>query len=167
MSLSSLFRSGGKYFNKNIEPKCDYCQFGKRAKDGNKVLCEKRGMVDASFSCNKFSYSPLKRIPVKQLKFVGSLADDEIYIETADDKVQPEQPDNTDVAKGQPAKNADTTAPNVAATPTPQQPAPQNNVQPVEAQSADSTDHKSQNSPEAAAQQENPTTHTGMNDINS
>ena len=85
MGLSSLFKFGGKYFDKNIQPKCDYCQFGKRAKDGDKVLCEKRGLVDASFSCGKFTYSPLKRIPVKQLKFVGSLADDELYIETADD----------------------------------------------------------------------------------
>ena len=90
MGLSSLFKFGGKYFDKNIQPKCDYCQFGKRAKDGDKVLCEKRGLVDASFSCGKFTYSPLKRIPVKQLKFVGSLADDEIYVETKDDKAEKE-----------------------------------------------------------------------------
>ena len=90
MGLSSLFKFGGKYFDKNIQPKCDYCQFGKRAKYGDKVLCEKRGLVDASFSCGKFTYSPLKRIPVKQLKFVGSLADDEIYVETKDDKAEKE-----------------------------------------------------------------------------
>ena len=90
MGLSSLFKFGGKYFDKNIQPKCDYCQFGKRAKDGDKVLCEKRGLVDASFSCGKFTYSPFKRIPVKQLKFVGSLADDEIYVETKDDKAEKE-----------------------------------------------------------------------------
>ena len=90
MGLSSLFKFGGKYVDKNIQPKCDYCQFGKRAKDGDKVLCEKRGLVDASFSCGKFTYSPLKRIPVKQLKFVGSLADDEIYVETKDDKAEKE-----------------------------------------------------------------------------
>ena len=90
MGLSSLFKFGGKYFDKNIQPKCDYCQFGKRAKNGDKVLCEKRGLVDASFSCGKFTYSPLKRIPVKQLKFVGSLADDEIYVETKDDKAEKE-----------------------------------------------------------------------------
>ena len=79
------------YFDKNIQPKCDYCQFGKRAKDGNKVLCEKRGLVDASYSCGKFVYSPLKRIPVKQLNFVGSLADEDIYIESAGDRAEKEQ----------------------------------------------------------------------------
>ena len=70
MDLFSIFK-GGKYFDKHIEPKCDYCQFGKRAKDGEKVLCEKRGLVECNDSCSKFIYSPLKRIPVKQLSFVG------------------------------------------------------------------------------------------------
>lgn len=36
-------------------------------------------------SCLKFIYSPLKRIPVKQLNFVGSLADEDIYTESASD----------------------------------------------------------------------------------
>ena len=89
MDLFSIFK-GGKYFDKHIDPKCDYCQFGKRAKDGNKVLCEKRGIVDCSYSCSKFVYSPLKRIPVKQLRFVGSLADEDIYIESAGDRAEKE-----------------------------------------------------------------------------
>lgn len=90
MGLASIFRSG-KYFDKNIQPKCDYCQFGKRAKDGNKVLCEKKGLVESNYSCSKFSYSPLKRIPIKQLNFVGSLADDDIYIESASDRAEKEE----------------------------------------------------------------------------
>ncbi|SEK63969.1 hypothetical protein SAMN02910353_01033 [Ruminococcus sp. YRD2003] len=90
MDLFSIFKSG-KYFDKHIEPKCDYCRFGKRAKDGNKVLCEKRGLVDANYSCSKFIYSPLKRIPVKQLNFVGSLADEELYIESAGDRAEKEE----------------------------------------------------------------------------
>lgn len=90
MDLFSIFKSG-KYFDKHIEPKCDYCRFGKRAKDGNKVLCEKRGLVDANYSCSKFVYSPLKRIPVKQLNFVGSLADEDLYIESAGDRAEKEE----------------------------------------------------------------------------
>lgn len=86
MGIMSIFKPGKKYFSKTIPPKCDYCHFGKRAKDGNKVLCEKCGMVDCTYSCGKFVYSPLKRIPVKQLKFVGSLADEDIYVESADEK---------------------------------------------------------------------------------
>ena len=129
MGLSSLFKFGGKYFDKNIQPKCDYCQFGKRAKDGDKVLCEKRGLVDASFSCGKFTYSPLKRIPVKQLKFVGSLADDEIYVETKDDKAEKEAAEGIKTPDKKKNKNADA---NVKLEKT--QTVQQNNVQPIEPQ---------------------------------
>ncbi|MCI5793329.1 MAG: hypothetical protein MR022_00015 [Ruminococcus sp.] len=90
MGIMSIFQGGAKYFDKKIAPKCDYCQFGKRAKDGNKVLCEKKGLVDSNYSCSKFEYSPLKRIPVKQLNFVGSLADEDIYIESAGDRAEKE-----------------------------------------------------------------------------
>ncbi|MBR6385396.1 MAG: hypothetical protein IKS03_04660 [Ruminococcus sp.] len=90
MDFFSIFK-GGKYFDKNIQPKCDYCQFGRRTKDGNKILCEKRGMTERDFSCGKFIYSPLKRIPVKQLNFVGSLADEDIYIESVGDKAEKDE----------------------------------------------------------------------------
>lgn len=104
MDLFSIFK-GGKYFDKHIAPKCDYCQFGRRAKDGNKVLCEKRGLVDCNDSCNKFIYSPLKRIPVKQLNFVGSLADEDIYIESAGDRAEKEELENPK-KKDEPKKGA-------------------------------------------------------------
>ncbi len=96
MGLFSIFSGGAKYFDKHIEPKCDYCQFGKRTKDGNKVLCEKRGLVEQTYSCNKFIYSPLKRIPVKQLNFVGSIADEDIYIESKSDREEKEEAKKTD-----------------------------------------------------------------------
>ncbi len=91
MGILSIFQGGAKYFDKKMAPKCDYCQFGKRAKDGNKVLCEKKGLVDSNYSCGKFEYSPLKRIPVKQLNFVGSLADEDIYIESIGDRAEKEE----------------------------------------------------------------------------
>ncbi|MCM1530524.1 MAG: hypothetical protein NC093_11095 [Alistipes sp.] len=105
MDLFSMFK-GGKYFDKHITPKCDYCQFGRRAKDGNKVLCEKRGIVDCNFSCGKFVYSPLKRIPVKQLNFVGSLADEDIYIESAGDRAEKEQADKAEKEKADASKKS-------------------------------------------------------------
>jgi len=110
MDLFSIFKSG-KYFDKHIDPKCDYCRFGKRAKDGNKVLCEKRGLVDCNYSCSKFIYSPLKRIPVKQLNFVGSLADEDLYIESAGDRAEKEEENNKDKA---PAKKTETKKENTA-----------------------------------------------------
>lgn len=67
-----LYMAKKKYFGNDIEPQCQYCAFGTRAKDGGKVLCEKRGLVNGDASCNKFSYSPLKRIPVKQLHIPGN-----------------------------------------------------------------------------------------------
>ena len=133
MGLSSLFKFGGKYFDKNIQPKCDYCQFGKRAKDGDKVLCEKRGLVDASFSCGKFTYSPLKRIPVKQLKFVGSLADDEIYVETKDDKAEKEAAEAETKGIKTPDKKENKNADANVKLEKPQT-VQQNNVQPIEPQ---------------------------------
>ena len=87
MGLFSSFRKP-KYFDSNITPKCDYCQYGKRTKDSNKILCDKKGIVSPDDSCGKFSYSPLKRIPVKQLNFVGSMADEELYIESAGDRTE-------------------------------------------------------------------------------
>ena len=90
MGIMSIFKPHKKYFSKSIPPKCDYCHFGKRAKSGNKVLCEKSGLVDCTYSCGKFVYEPLKRIPVKQLKFVGSLADEDIYTESAYEQKQKE-----------------------------------------------------------------------------
>ena len=90
MGFISLFKKSN-YFNKKINPKCDYCQHGKRTREGNKVLCEKSGMVELNYSCGKFIYSPLKRIPVKQLNFVGSLADEDLYLESAGDRAEKEK----------------------------------------------------------------------------
>lgn len=91
MGILSIFQPGGKYFDKKIDPKCDYCQWGKRARDGNKIICEKKGLVDPNYSCSKFAYSPLKRIPVKQLNFVGSLADEDLYFESLGERAEKEE----------------------------------------------------------------------------
>ncbi len=80
MGLSDLFQKKTAYFDKKITPKCGYCQFGRRSKSGN-ILCEKQGIMNEDNSCSKFAYSPLKRIPVKQLKNEGAMGDEEIYAE--------------------------------------------------------------------------------------
>ena len=105
MGILSIFKKSN-YFDKSIVAKCDYCSLGKRAKDGNKIICEHRGLVDPNNSCGKFDYSPLKRIPVKQLNFVGSLADDDIYIESAGDRAEKEA-----ARKAEEEKNKPKTAP--------------------------------------------------------
>ncbi len=121
MGILSMFKKGN-YFDKSIAAKCDYCKFGKRAKDGNKIICEHRGLVDPNNSCGKFDYSPLKRIPVKQLNFVGSLADDDIYIESAGDRAEKEAEKKAADEKNKPkeipaSKNEETPADKTEVTP--------------------------------------------------
>lgn len=76
--MAIFTKNTSKLFNKDIPPKCEYCVFGTKAKEGNKILCEKKGIVDINYSCSKYSYSPLKRIPVKQLNIHGNDAEDEV-----------------------------------------------------------------------------------------
>lgn len=113
MGLFDVFSKGGKYFGKAIEPKCEYCEHGKRTKDGGKVLCTKKGMVDASFHCPKFTYSPLKRIPVKQMNLVGFLEGD--YDEKNDD----EPVETAKKPAGKPASSASAPAAKPAPAPAP------------------------------------------------
>lgn len=54
-------------FNKNIEPSCSYCKFGKYSVDNDKILCNKKGVLEVYDSCWRFKYDPLKRIPKQQL----------------------------------------------------------------------------------------------------
>ena len=102
MGLFDVFSRGGKYFGKSIEPRCEYCESGKRAKDGNKVLCSRKGLVNAGDHCPKFVYSPLKRIPVKQMKMVGFLEGD--YDEK---NYEDEETAEADKGKGQSAKKTE------------------------------------------------------------
>lgn len=78
----AIFNKPVKLFSKDIPPKCEYCLYGVKSREGNKILCEKRGVVEMNYSCSKYVYSPLKRIPVKQLNIHGAF-DDDIEEETA------------------------------------------------------------------------------------
>lgn len=143
MGLFDIFQRGGKYFDKDIPPHCEYCDFGKRAKDGNKVLCDKRGLVDADFSCAKFVYSPLKRIPVKQLNRVGFLDEDD---EFNDDDEQEEPQKQPDVRQAPPPLQAADAAP----TPAPET-KPVQNAAPVPEEAPASDTPKQEAAPADAA----------------
>lgn len=52
-----------RFFNKNIEPRCEYCSNGYLSADGKSVLCKKKGVVNLGFSCFSFAYDPLLRTP--------------------------------------------------------------------------------------------------------
>lgn len=52
-------------FSGDYPKACRYCYLGKKSNSGNKILCEKKGIVDADFSCRRYKYDPLKRVPRK------------------------------------------------------------------------------------------------------
>ena len=49
-------------FQKDIEPRCAYCQRGAQLED-DKILCVRKGVVSPGGSCRRFKYDPLKRVP--------------------------------------------------------------------------------------------------------
>lgn len=51
------------YFSTDIVPACSYCRFGFSARDGERILCEKHGIVSSEYACRNFIYCPLKRKP--------------------------------------------------------------------------------------------------------
>lgn len=52
-----------RFFDKNIEPRCEYCEKGYLSADGKNVLCKKKGIVEKVFSCLSFTYDPILRKP--------------------------------------------------------------------------------------------------------
>ena len=52
-----------KFFDKNIERRCEYCSKGYLSADEKNVLCKRKGVVEKGFFCLFFDYDPLKRIP--------------------------------------------------------------------------------------------------------
>ncbi len=53
------------YNTQSVSPSCSYCLLGKPAPDGKSVLCPKKGVVAKDFSCKKFKYDIMKRVPKK------------------------------------------------------------------------------------------------------
>lgn len=52
-----------RFFDKNIEPRCEYCEKGYLSVDGKNILCKKKGIVEKGFSCLSFTYDPILRRP--------------------------------------------------------------------------------------------------------
>lgn len=54
-------------FSQDIEKICAYCEHGKPIFGTDDIICTKKGLVRADFSCKKFLYTPLRRTPPKPL----------------------------------------------------------------------------------------------------
>ncbi len=50
-------------FSPKIEPCCIYCEHATLIALNDQVICPKKGIVAADFSCRHFCYTPLKRTP--------------------------------------------------------------------------------------------------------
>lgn len=42
---------------------CEFCRFATVIRATDDMLCTHRGVVDKEYSCRKFVYDPLKRVP--------------------------------------------------------------------------------------------------------
>lgn len=66
-------------FQKDIEPRCCYCQRGTKL-DEEQVLCVKKGVVSPGGSCRSFRYDPLKRVPTPPVSLdLGKLKDEDLH----------------------------------------------------------------------------------------
>ena len=61
---------------KNYDKKCEYCLFGRISPAGDKILCEKKGIIEIGDACRKYKYDPLKREPMKKLVVESADPDD-------------------------------------------------------------------------------------------
>ena len=52
-------------YGNRIEPACEVCRHGRRAADGQTVLCNYKGVVPLYHRCRKYEYDPLRRIPAR------------------------------------------------------------------------------------------------------
>ncbi|MCI9508888.1 MAG: hypothetical protein HFF10_03970 [Angelakisella sp.] len=53
-------------FGSRIEPACRYCTHARENTDGRMILCQHQGVVAPYYSCRRFHYDPLLRVPPRQ-----------------------------------------------------------------------------------------------------
>ena len=69
MSESSLFGS-------RIPPACKYCEFAVPSGREGFLICHKKGIVMADFSCRHYRYDPISRTPRPPLELEKYAEDD-------------------------------------------------------------------------------------------
>ena len=52
-----------KFFNKDLERKCEYCIHARIFSSNDEMLCKYKGVVSLNDKCRKFKYDVLKRKP--------------------------------------------------------------------------------------------------------
>ncbi|NLT58470.1 MAG: hypothetical protein GXX99_05860 [Clostridiales bacterium] len=54
-----------KLYGNKVEPRCTYCEFGTRIGQTDHINCIRCGVVTDGYTCPRFRYDPLKRVPPK------------------------------------------------------------------------------------------------------
>ncbi len=65
-------------FRKKIERSCAYCVHGVKLGE-DQILCAQKGIRTVEDKCRKFTYDPVKRIPLKARPLDFSKYDDEDF----------------------------------------------------------------------------------------
>lgn len=52
-----------KLYGKNIDPDCSYCKIGTYSEDRSVIFCKYKGVIEERYSCRRFQYDPIKRVP--------------------------------------------------------------------------------------------------------
>lgn len=52
-----------KFFNKDVEPACEYCSHGRKSRSSEEILCIKKGVMPLYGKCIHYRYDPLRRTP--------------------------------------------------------------------------------------------------------
>lgn len=58
---------------------CRFCEKACVLEGDETVLCTKNGIMPAEYSCKKYSYDPLKRVP-RRLPALPSLSDEDMLL---------------------------------------------------------------------------------------
>ena len=53
----------GKLYGNGVIPRCLYCEHGQAVQDSEHINCRYKGVVTDGYSCRRFRYDPLKRVP--------------------------------------------------------------------------------------------------------
>ncbi len=63
-------------YDRERTPLCTYCEYVRLSRDKKVLYCKYKGIVVEDYSCKRFKYDPLKRIPRPPVKLPTYSADD-------------------------------------------------------------------------------------------
>lgn len=52
-------------FPNSAYPACRHCIHGRFSNNHARILCIRKGIVELDYSCKKYRYDPLKRVPAR------------------------------------------------------------------------------------------------------